>query len=241
MSGWAPRPFWKTVAARAEGGGWIVALDDRTVMTPVKQPMRMPTRAMADAAAEEWAAQVDKIDPSTMPVTRAANAAIDKVTRQQDEVVTALAAYGETDLLCHRAEGPEALAERQRLAWDPLLDWAAERFGARLIPSVGVMPQEQEADALNRLTAELARHDSFSLTALHDLIMLSGSLVLGLAVFHGRLSGVEAWEISRVDENWQIEQWGRDAEAEEADAVRRDAFLAAERLVVLLGVRDRKI
>jgi chaperone required for assembly of F1-ATPase len=188
---------------------------------------------MAEAVAEEWIAQGDFVDPASMPVTRAANAAIDKVMPQKGGVVAALAAYGETDLLCYRAEGPDTLTMRQSAGWDPLLDWAHEAFGARLIPVVGVMPQPQNPAALARLTSEVARMDAFELTGFHDLVMLSGSLVLALAVSHGRLPVDEAWDLSRIDEEWQADLWGRDEEAEEAAAIRRDAFLAAERFVWL--------
>lgn len=231
--GWAARRFWKAAEVRREGDGWTVHLDGRPVRTPARRPLALPTEAMAEAVAEEWAAQGDVIVPTSMPVTRAANAAIDKVVPQRAEVVASLAAYAETDLVCYRAESPDTLTARQAAAWDPILDWAHETFGARLVPVAGVMPQPQDPRALDRLTAEVEAMDAFTLTGFHDLVMLSGSLVLALAVHHGRLPAAEAWELSRVDEEYQAELWGRDEEADHAAAIRRDAFLAAERFVTL--------
>jgi chaperone required for assembly of F1-ATPase len=168
-----------------------------------------------------------------MPVTRSANAAIDKVTPQRAEVAGALAEYGGTDLLCYRAGDPAALAAEQARCWDPLLDWAAETLGARLIPAVGVMPQAQSAAATGRLAARVQAMAPFPLTAFHDLVRLSGSLILALAVTDGRLTAVAAWDLSRLDEEWQARHWGRDAQADAAAAATRAAFLHAERFWLL--------
>jgi chaperone required for assembly of F1-ATPase len=233
IGGWAARRFWKAADARREEDAWTVYLDGRPIRTPDKRPLALPTRAMATAIAEEWMAQGDVIDPTSMPVTRAANSAIDKVRPHKDDVVAALLRYGETDLLCYRAEGPQALSMRQSAAWDPILDWAEQALGSRLVAVAGVMPRPQDQGALDRLAAEAGRMDPFDLTGFHDLVTLSGSLVLGLAVVRGRLAAPEAWEASRVDEEFQAELWGHDAEAEKATAIRRDAFLAAERFMAL--------
>ena len=233
MTAWAARRFWKAAEVRPEASGWAVHLDARPVRTPAKRPLVMPTAAMAEAVALEWDAQGDVIDPMSMPVTRAVNAAIDKVASQRAEVVEALTAYGETDLLCYRAERPDALTALQAEAWDPMLDWAAREFGARLVPVAGVMPQPQDVRALARLKRQVAALDDFDLTAFHDLVMLSGSLVLGLAVHRGHLTAGDAWRLSRIDEEWQAEQWGRDEEAEEAAAIRLEAFSAAARFATL--------
>lgn len=213
MTEWKAKRFWKDVAVVEEGGAWQVRLDARPVRTPAKSELRLPTRVMAEAMAAEWAAQEGEIDPMSMPVTRSANAAIDRVAPQKDEVVQMLAAYAETDLLCHRADHPKELANRQAQHWDPLLDWAAEAFGARLFPTEGILAVDQPADSLARLAGILHDNGSFHLTALHDLVTLSGSLILGLSVAHGRLAPDDAWAFSRIDEDWQIEQWGEDEEA----------------------------
>lgn len=235
MSGWTAKRFWQAAQAEPCEGGFTVRLDGRGVKTPAKAPLVVPTLAMAEAIAAEWDAQQGAVKPDTMPVTRAANSAIDKIVPQQAEVVALLAAYGASDLLCYRAAGPEALAERQAAAWDPVLDWAAEAFGARLAVTRGVMPVAQEAEAVARLEAEVAGLSVFRLAGFHDLVAISGSLVLALAVIRGRLDAEEAWRLSRIDEAWQVEQWGEDEEAAAAEAVRHVAFGAASRFYALCG------
>ncbi len=227
MTGWTPKRFWTSATVEPEGAGFAVRLDGRAVRTPAKAPLILPTRAMAEDVAAEWAAQGDRIDPETMPATRAANSAIDKLSVQQAEVAAMLAEYGGNDLLCHRAAEPPALVARQAAAWDPLLLWAAEALDAPLAVTTGVMPAAQPAASLARLAAEVAGLDPFRLAAFHDLVTLSGSLVLALAVIRGRIGPEEAWALSRIDEDWQAELWGEDAEAAAAGARRRAAFLQA--------------
>lgn len=232
MAEWAPKRFWTTSTAMPREGGHGVLLDDRPLKTPERREMLLPTATLARLVAEEWDAQGDVIAPATMPMTRMANTAIDRVAAKHRDVADYLARYGETDLLCYRAEdGPLGLAGRQAAAWDPLLDWAASTFGARLWPTEGVMPIAQPREALDRLATVVAGHSAFELTALHDLVTLSGSLVLGLAAARGELPADDAWARSRLDEDWQIEQWGRDEEAEAAARNRREAFLAAHRFL----------
>ncbi len=228
MTGWAAKRFWTAAAAEAVEGGWTVRLDGRAVRTPGKAAFVLPTQVMAQAAAVEWDAQDGTVRPDTMPVTRSANSAIDKVAPQFDAVVDMLAAYGGTDLLCYRAEGPAALVAQQA-AWDPLLAWAAGRFGARLVVTRGVVPVAQETAALAALRAPLAAMTPFQLTAVHDLIALTGSLVLGLAVAEGRLGVDEAWALSRIDEDFQIAAWGTDEEAAAHAAARHAALRHAGR------------
>lgn len=229
MSGWGRKRFWKAVSVVAVEGGFAIHLDARAVKTPAKTPLVVPTRALADLIAAEWDAQGADIKPDTMPATRAANAALDKVAVQFDEVATLLAAYGETDLLCYRAEGPAELVAEQAAAWDPLLDWAADTFGARLAVGAGILPLPQDAAALAALRAPVAALDRFELAAFHDLVAISGSLVLALAVIRGRLTAEAAWDASRIDETWQVEQWGPDEEAAAAEAYRRAGFVQADR------------
>ena len=229
MSGWAPKRFWKEAKVVEAEGGYTVSLDGRAVKTPAKAPLVVPARAMAEAIAAEWDAQAEKIDPNTMPVTRGANSAIDKVARQHAEVAELIAAYGGTDLLCYRAEAPEPLVARQAAGWDPLLDWAAAELGARLTVTAGVIPVAQPAPAQAALAARVAAMDPWELAALHDLVGITGSLVLGLAVALGRIDAATAWDLARIDEAWQIEQWGEDEEAAEQAAFKRAALLDAER------------
>lgn len=227
MSDWKPKRFWKQASAVEAEGGYTVHLDGRPVRTPAKAGLIVPTRPMAEAIAGEWDAQEKLVDPRTMPVTRGANAAIDKVRTQRSEVIALLAEYGDSDLLCYRAAGPEALIARQTQGWDPLLEWAAETLNTRLNTGEGVMHVTQAPDALARLHAEVSRFDNFALAAVHDLISLSGSLVLALAVTRDAVTPDEAWTLSRIDEHWQISQWGEDEDAAAAEMIKRTAFLDA--------------
>jgi len=199
------------------------------VRTPAKAALILPTQAMAGAIAQEWDAQETVVDPRTMPVTRGANAAIDKVRVQRAEVVELLAEYGDSDLLCYRAAGPDGLIQRQAAAWDTMLDWAAETMGARLFVGEGVMHVDQNPVALARLAAEVEAFDDFALAAVHDLISLSGSLVLALAVTRDAITVEDAWAASRIDEHWQIEQWGEDETATIAEKTKQTAFADAAR------------
>ncbi|WP_347267388.1 ATP12 family protein [Paracoccus sp. (in: a-proteobacteria)] len=230
MAEWQARRFWTEAGTRARDGGWEVVLDARVLRTPGKQALLLPTEALAQAIAAEWDAQADVIDPNLMPLTRGANSAIEKVTPQFGAVAAMLAEYGSTDLLSYRADEPEALALAQAAGWDPLLDWAASALGAALRITHGVIPVPQPPEALARLAAEVAGLDVFGLTALHDLVTLPGSLVLGLAVIRGRIGAAQAHALARIDESFQAERWGRDDEAEAAAAGRLAAMLAAERL-----------
>lgn len=234
MSGWKSKRFWTDATVRPAEGGWGVWLDARQVRTPVKAPLIVPTEALARAIAGEWQAQAGVIDPLSMPMTRAANAAIDKVTPQFAEVADLIAAYGASDLLCYRAEAPEALAERQSAAWDPILAWAETRFAAPLRRTRGVVPIGQPSESLAALSREVRAQSPFTLTALHEFVGISGSLLLGLAVLHGRLSPDEAWTSSRIDEDWQAELWGADEEAQAAAAKKAVDFKSAHNFLKLL-------
>ena len=195
-----------------------------------KLPLLLPTSALAQAVAAEWDAQADVIDPRTMPLTRAANSAVEKVAPQFAGVADMLAEYGGTDLLSYRADQPAELARRQAEAWDPLVDWAATDLRAPLRITHGVIPVDQDEQSLARLRRHLADLDVFGLTALHDLVTLPGSLILGLAVVRGRIDAETAFRLSRIDEDFQIERWGQDDEARDAAESRKAAMLLAERL-----------
>ncbi len=224
MTEWKARRFWTAATVEPAEHGFAVLLDGRPVRTPAKTRLLLPTDVAARAVAAEWQAQDKVIDPRTMPVTRAANAALDKVTPQRDEVIGLLAAYGETDLICYRAPAPADLVARQAAAWDPLLDWASDRFGGRLVPVQGVIPASQPPRALAALRAPLDAMSPFQLTAMSDLIGLTGSLVLGLAAIERHLPCDDLWRLSRIDEDYQQELWGADEEASEQAAARCKAF-----------------
>lgn len=228
MTEWKSKRFWAEVAVAEAEGGWRVELDGRPVRTPAKNVLTLPSPALAGIVAAEWRAQEDLIRPDTMPATRMANSAMEKVAPQFDAVVDALAGFGETDLLCYRAEAPAELAGRQREAWDPMLRWAGEALGAELRTSAGILPVAQPQAALDRLREAVAGHTNFTLAALHDLVHISGSLILGLAVTHGAIRAERAWDLSRIDEEWQISKWGRDEEADYVASGKRAALLEAE-------------
>lgn len=229
MSGWAQKRFWKAVTVAESADGFAVELDGRRVKTPAKAPLAVPTREMAEAIAAEWDAQTESVDPKIMPCTRSANAAIDKVTHQHSEVAVMLSEYGDSDLLCYRAESPVELAARQAAEWDPVLDWAEGEFGARLQVRTGVLHQPQEAAALAVLSEKVHAMTPFQLAAFHDLVGISGSLILGFAAAYGWRSADGIWQLSRLDERWQEEQWGEDEEARAAAEVKRQEFLHAKR------------
>ncbi|WP_298858242.1 ATP12 family protein [uncultured Sulfitobacter sp.] len=230
MSEWKAKRFWKAASVVEVEGLFAIELDGRGVKTPAKQAMRVPTHAMAAAIAQEWDAQIDIINPNTMPVTKTANAAIDKVTVQHAEVAEMLAAYGDSDLLCYRADAPEELVERQNQYWNPMLEWAADALGARLEPRTGVIHAPQDPLAVDALTWRTHALDAFELAAFHDLVSLSGSLVLGFAATLDARPAEELWTISRLDELWQEEQWGKDEDATALALIKRDAFLHAKRM-----------
>ncbi len=227
MNGKARKRFWTSADVVEADGGFGVQLDGRALQTPARQALVVPTRALAERIAAEWNAQEGTILPDTMPATRAANAALDKVRGQFDEVAQIIAAYGETDLLCYRADAPAELRAVQDDAWDPLLAWARDRFGVELRVVTGVMPQPQPPEALAAMGAQIALFSPFELTSLHDLVAMTGSLVIGLAATEQQDSPEALWNLSRIDENWQISQWGEDDEASALAEARRQNFLHA--------------
>ncbi len=227
MSEWALKRFWKAVSVERRETGFEVMLDGRQVKTPAKRVLLLPSEKIADRVAEEWEAQVEAVDPTSMPWTRSSNAALDKVATQREEVAAHLVEYAGTDLLSYRAAGPQALIERQEAAWDPLMAWLGQRYDVRLAVTSGVMPVEQPSDNLARLAETMAPMTDFQLTAFHDLVTLTGSFVLALAATEGKAPPERLWELSRLDEDFQIEQWGEDEEATEHAAIKRSAFLHA--------------
>lgn len=232
-----PKRFWQQETVHEVPGGWEVRLDGKPIRTPAKAALTLPTKALAEALAAEWAAQERHVDPETMPLTRMANSAIDKVAPNRQAVVEMLADYGANDLLCYRAEHPQALHAREAEAWDPWLDWAREALGADLATTRGIVPIDQDAAALAALRRPVEALDPFALAAFHDLVSISGSLVLALAALAGALDTDELWRISRIDEDWQEAQWGQDTEAAEGAEKKRAALDAAIRALELMGKR----
>jgi chaperone required for assembly of F1-ATPase len=213
---------YRLVATEPAEGGHAVTLDGKRMRTPGRRELLLPTAPLAAAIAAEWDAQVEEIRPATMPLTRLAATAIDRTADQRDQAITETASYAGTDLVCYRADHPPALAERQHAAWQPLIDWAAERYGARLEATAGIVPKRQSATTLARFVETVAEFDNFALTGLHTVTAACGSLIIALALADGRLDAAQAFALSQLDETFQIEAWGEDAEAKQ----RRDALAA---------------
>ena len=234
MSDWAAKRFWKDTTVEVCDAGFRVLLDGRPVKTPSKSNFAVPTRALAELIAVEWQAQDEKVDPETMPFTRMANSAIDKVTPQHQAVAEMLAEYGGSDLICYRADGPVELIERQNAGWDPLLAWCETELGAKLEPTSGIVFKAQPEASVVTLRNQVLAMDPFVLTAFHDLVALSGSLVIAFAALRGYDTPENLWDISRIDENWQTHLWGEDEENEQLVAIKRQAFLDAWKLQSVL-------
>ena len=234
MSEWKPKRFWQDVSISKVGNGYSILLDGRGVNTPAKAPLILPTLQLAEAVAAEWREQIEVVDPAAMPFTGAANAALDKVKNQFGEVAGLVSAYAETDLFCYRAEAPRELAERQQRAWDPMLNWSRDVLNAPLNIAHGVMFIRQPQQSISALQSCVNKFNPFELTALYDLVGLSGSLVACLAVVEGHETPESVWDICQVDETWQKEQWGQDEIAEELTLGKRTKFLQAFKLYTTL-------
>ncbi|MBU2980265.1 ATPase [Lentibacter algarum] len=233
MSEWALKRFWTEAKPLVVEGGYSITLDERAVKTPAKAALVVPTLGLAEAIAAEWRAVDTKIDPNVMPFTRSANAAIDKVSVQFDEVVELISAYADSDLLCYRADSPVELRSRQDSAWDVLLDWAKKEHGLKLTAHEGVMHKPQAAESLAVAQQLTQAMSAFELTAFHDLVGMSGSFVLGLATAAGVENPENMWKTSRIDELWQEELWGKDEEATQTAAIKEAAFAHAARFFEL--------
>ena len=206
--------FYTKAEAREADGLYALTLDGRPARTPGKRPLAARRRAVMERVADEWRRQGETVDPSDMPLTRLVNSAVDGVAGTMEETRAEIVRYAGSDLLCYRTEAPESLAERQRGAFDPVLDWAAEALGARFALAAGITHVEQPGEAIKAVRAAVAAFDDpVALAALGVAATLTGSAVLALAVALGRLSAEEAWRIAHVDEDFQIERWGEDDEA----------------------------
>jgi chaperone required for assembly of F1-ATPase len=229
--------FWDTAAvAPQEDGGFTVLLDGRPMRLPGGGPLHLPSRPLAEAVADEWqqagGAKGGEMDMEMVPLTRVVGTAVDRVAPDPGPSIDAIAAYGETDLLCYRGDDPR-LAAIQAAEWQPLLDWAAESLGAPLTPTTGILHVQQPPDSLAALKRAVAALPPLELTALGLAVPLLGSLVLGLALAHGRLDAAEATRLAAVEESWQQDFWGEDAEAlARRRAIAKDVALA-ERLMRL--------
>jgi chaperone required for assembly of F1-ATPase len=221
--------FWKTVTVEAVDGGWAVRLDGRSPKTPAGAPLILPTEAAARLVADEWAAQGEFLDPATMPATRLAATAIDRVSQVREAVAEEIAAYAGSDALCYVAEHPTALVEQQARAWTPWRDWAERELGVRLEPAEGIVHRAQDPAAIARVQALALDLDDHALTGLATATPLLGSAILALALQRGALTGADAFDLSRLEEAFQETQWGVDAENAERTAARRAEAVMLER------------
>lgn len=231
-----PKRFYKEASVDRGETGHVVKLDGKVARTPARAPIELPSESAAQLVAQEFAAQEEVINPVIMPVMRLANTAIDGVAREADAVLEDILRFASSDLLCYRADAPQGLIERQNDAWDGVIDWARDALGARLNLAEGVIHVEQPREAIAAIGLHLRpRSDPFRLAALHLMTSLTGSALLALAVEAGERDAESAWLAAHIDEDWQIEHWGQDAEAMARRAARRRDMLAAARLIEALG------
>ena len=226
--------FWKTVGIASSGADFAIDLDGRPVKTPARAPLTVPNERLAEAIAEEWRSVEDQVDPRAMPLTGLANAAIDRVAPDKHAFAAGLARYAEADLACYRAEGPRALAQRQEDAWDRLLAWGRRRYDVDFATTCGLMHVAQPAATVELLSHAVAAYDPFHLAGLSPLVTVGGSLIGALAVAERAMTAEQVWDAVTIDDQWQREQWGEDAEAALAlDNRRQDFFAGAEFLALL--------
>jgi chaperone required for assembly of F1-ATPase len=222
--------FYKTVSVTDD---LCIALDGRAVKTPLKSKLQLPTRKLADAVAAEWDAQGEKIDPGTMLFTKLANTAIDRVGPDRARIVSEVLEYAGSDLVCYRAETPEALVERHAKAWDPVIDWARTVLDAPFVVTTGIIHVAQPAAALKAHEAALATLNDFELSAYYSIMTMTGSALVAMMLARAAISPDAAWSAAHADEDYQIELWGQDYEAADRRAARHRDFLACCRFMEL--------
>jgi len=216
--------FYKTVSVAPADDGYVVKLDGRVIKTPLKEPLTLSTKALANQVAAEWDGQGEEIDPKSMPFTQLSNGAQDLLGQHRDQIVETLVGFIDADLICYRARNPDDLVARQTAHWQPLVDWFADEFGVALnvTNDLSLIAQDQ------RLAPILRRHiqsyNNFQISALHELATISKSISIALAVTVGRLSVEQAWAVARVDEDFQISRWGEDEEAAENARMLHQSF-----------------
>ncbi len=229
--------FYETAAAfPAPEGGFAVLLDERSVKTPAeRKPLVVPSAPLAEAVAQEWAEQGETVQPQDMPLTALACTALDVATARRADLVKGLCGYAETELLCFRVPHPPELTVRQHALWQPLLDWAALRYDARLNVTTGIFPPEQPPEAFQGLEAAVRALKAMPLAALSAAVRATGSLVLGLALVERRIGAAEAFEAAEIETTFELEEWGEEAEAMKRREHLRAELKAVERFVRLLG------
>ena len=226
--------FWKSAQAIQNDGSWGVELDGRPLRTPARKPLSVPTQRLAEDIAAEWNAAEDKIDRRAMPLTGLANAAIDRVAPDKKSFASGIAKYAEADLASYRAEGPQGLIDAQAEHWDELLAWGRRRFDVDFRTTNGLLHVDQPPATVERLGHAVSALDPYRLAGLSPLVTIGGSLLAALGVLEEVFTPEWAWESVSVDDRWQLEQWGSDAEAEAALDNRKRDFLVAARFLELL-------
>jgi len=228
------RRFYQTAAVTPAERGYGIAIDGKPIKTPGKRDLRVPTAALATAIATEWNAQADEIRSADLKLTQLANAAIDRVPAERAAIVQQIADYAGTDLVCYRATRPPELIARQQAVWQPLVDWALERYAAPLEVTAGIVPIAQSAASLRAFAAAVDHYDDFALAALHLATAACGSLIIALALVEGRLDPDQAFAVSQLDESFQIEKWGEDAEQGQRRQALADDIATGARFLTLL-------
>ncbi|HLG86932.1 MAG TPA: ATP12 family protein [Alphaproteobacteria bacterium] len=228
------RRLYKETATTSDDEGFAILLDGKPVVTPGRRRLVVPTAALAEGIASEWDEQGESIRPDTMPLMQIAATVLDHLAQHRPDVEKAVLRFAETDLVCYRADGPPELIRKQRAAWEPLLDWVAEKHGVRLDVTHGVLPVSQPSEAMQALGAIVRGLDDWRLGALQAAVSAAGSLVVGLALTEGRIDAAQAFAASELDESWSIDHWGEDAEAARRRAVVASDLKAARRFRDLL-------
>jgi chaperone required for assembly of F1-ATPase len=226
------RRFYKSVQVSDDNR---ILLDGRPVKTPLKAALILPTYELAQAVAAEWDAQTDFIDTHAMPLTRLSNTAIDRATAEHDQILREITDYAGSDLVCYRADEPRRLAESQKQAWDHVLSWVNQRFGAKFRSASGIVHQHQDQTSLQAFTAFAAALDPFRLVALHNLMTLTGSAMIAAMLIERAIPPTAAWNAAHVDEDFQWSAWGIDEEAAARRAQRKRNFDETTRLLELVG------
>jgi chaperone required for assembly of F1-ATPase len=226
--------FYKEVSVAAAAEGHQVLLDGRPVRTPARRALAVPSATLAAAVADEWRAQGETLQPASMALTRLISTAIDRMPALRAAAIDEVLGYAETDLLCYRAAAPADLADRQQQLWQPWLDWLARSHGVELVVTTEMLPVPQPETALARLRSSVEPLDDWRLVGLHAVTTALGSVVLGLALFEGEIDAEQAIAASLLDEQFEIDRWGREREMERRhNALRYDVEAAARFLACL--------
>ena len=231
---WKKKRTWINTSVEMIGPSFTVLLDDEYLYTPKKAKVLLPTQKLAQKVAEEWRLQKETVDPSKMPYSRLVNSAIDKVDENFSSIVSDLVGFGDTDLVCYRSDSPEDLVKLQNKHWDPILAWAKSELKIELNVTCGINYKPQDPIELQKLSKEISSYNIFILTGFYDLVTISGSLLIALAVYFKHLPLTEGFDISFLDEDWQRKKWGKDEESIKNRAKKFEEFQIAFRFLEFL-------